>query len=432
VVDFKKLMEQQRGVLEEQVSAGPAPIDDPVFEFICGTAGTGKTFLVRERAQKDPSCILAATTGIAAVNLGDATTINAALGYFDTKSLLDIQQSDYLTTTIRKYADSGVYHWIIDEVSMMDADQITAIVSGLIQTHRTLQKLDKGFKPLKLTIVGDFAQLPPVKGKFAFECGTWRRFEEVTTILRDIKRQTDVDFIKALQYARRGDGRKAVEYFEPFMEDNAEMFFDGTTIVGLNKEVEAKNRFRLEHLDEEMIQYRSMRWYNDELMERPPGEWKNIPTVLELKQGCLVMILANRRNFETNEFDYVNGDLGRIEAFDDEGAYVRLVRTDETVLVKYVRRETKEPTGRKRDPMSVKAWIEYLPVRLAYSTTVHKSQGLTLDRVQLIFRHRFFATPGMLYVGLSRVRTPKGLVLIGTPEQFIERCNADPRVERWL
>jgi ATP-dependent DNA helicase PIF1 len=437
LIDFKKLMERE-GLSESPQIEAPIepeiirPADDPTFHFICGTAGTGKTFQVREQAQRDPSCILAATTGIAAVNLGDATTINAALGYFDTKALLDMQQSDRLTSTFRKYAESGITHWIVDEVSMMDSDSITAIVSGMVQAHRILQKLDKGFRPLALTIVGDFAQLPPVKGKFAFECGTWRRFEDKTTILREIKRQTDLDFIEALQHARRGDGRKAVEYFEPFMVMNAEMFFDGTTIVGLNREVEAKNRFRIEHLDEEMIQYRSSRWYDEEFMDHPPGEWRNIPEILELKQGCLVMILANKRDFATDEFEYVNGDLGKIESFGDKGVYVELVRTGEIVYVEYVRRETKKPTGKKREPQRVVAWIEYLPLRLAYSTTVHKSQGLTLDRVQLVFRHRFFATPGMLYVGLSRVRTPKGLILVGTPEQFIERCNADLRVGRWL
>jgi ATP-dependent exoDNAse (exonuclease V) alpha subunit len=63
---------------------------------------------------------------------------------------------------------------------------------------------------------------------------------------------------------------------------------------------------------------------------------------------------------------------------------------------------------------------------------VHKSQGLSLDKVQVNIRDAFFRAPGMLYVALSRARTAAGLRLVGSPQAIIERCVTDPRLKEWL
>jgi len=76
--------------------------------------------------------------------------------------------------------------------------------------------------------------------------------------------------------------------------------------------------------------------------------------------------------------------------------------------------------------------ITYLPLRIAYASTVHKSQGLSLDKVQVNIRDPFFKSPGMLYVALSRARTAAGLRLVGSPRALIERCASDPRLRSWL
>ncbi len=73
-----------------------------------------------------------------------------------------------------------------------------------------------------------------------------------------------------------------------------------------------------------------------------------------------------------------------------------------------------------------------MPLRLAYASTIHKSQGLTLDNVQIDFRDRFFGNPGMMYVALSRCRTPEGLRLVGTEEMMIKRTVVNQKVKRFL
>jgi hypothetical protein len=89
--------------------------------------------------------------------------------------------------------------------------------------------------------------------------------------------------------------------------------------------------------------------------------------------------------------------------------------------------ENHEPglDGRSR---ALDSFVSYMPLRCAWACTSHKSQGLTLDQVQIDLRDHFRAHPGSLYVTLSRVRPPAGIRLVGSPADFIGRCNADPRV----
>jgi ATP-dependent exoDNAse (exonuclease V) alpha subunit len=80
----------------------------------------------------------------------------------------------------------------------------------------------------------------------------------------------------------------------------------------------------------------------------------------------------------------------------------------------------------------VEGQVEMWPVRLAYASTIHKSQGLSLDRAQVDIRDHFFASPAMAYVALSRCRTLAGLRIVGQRERFVKNCNVDVRVRPWL
>ena len=80
----------------------------------------------------------------------------------------------------------------------------------------------------------------------------------------------------------------------------------------------------------------------------------------------------------------------------------------------------------------VEGQCELWPVRLAYASTVHKSQGLSLDRCQIDIRDHFFGQPAMLYVALSRCRTMERLRVVGQRERFVRQCAVDERVRPWL
>jgi ATP-dependent DNA helicase PIF1 len=394
--------------------------ESETFRAILGRAGTGKTFMVRQQAENDPSIALTATTGIAAVNLG-AMTLHALLRYYDTTSLRRKYESRKLHTRLRQLARTGLTTIVIDEVSMLDGHQLTMLVRAIDTVNSV------GRHRLRLVLAGDLCQLPPVRAPFAFESPEWPRFAAGTEILREIRRQSDRDFIDALGAARCGDGPRAVEFFRPFLHKDCDPHFDGTTILARNASVDAHNRLRLAELPGPSMTFRAKRFGR----QRP--EWlREIPETLTLKEGAVVMTLANRRvDPDSNEFVYANGDLGVLVGRQGTDALVRLHRTGEVVSVLPVLRQHDEP-GPDGKSRTLDGFISYMPLRCAYATTCFKSQGLTLDRCQIDLRDPFMGFPGSLYVALSRVRTPAGLRLVGSPADFVARCNADQRVRRWM
>jgi ATP-dependent exoDNAse (exonuclease V) alpha subunit len=294
----------------------------------------------------------------------------------------------------------------------------------------------------RLILVGDFCQLPPVKAPFAFESVEWPLYAANTHTLTEIRRQADAEFIRAIQAARRADVAQVVGYFGPRLVREMDFHFPGTTIFAKNEEVDRFNQLRLDEVDKPLRSFASTRWGVE------PGDWRNIPPAIALKEGARVMLLANLRVYGSNQLIYANGDLGTVLHLDpDRGTVVvTLDRTKKDVAVEWVTRRHEVPleSGRRkalteaghpervRDRWEIIGEITYLPVRLAYATTVHKSQGLSLDSVQVNTNGGMFTQPGLLYVALSRARTAEGLRLIGTPEGLARRCTVHPKVRTWL
>lgn len=401
------------------------PFPPGTFSWVSGPAGTGKTFLLRHRPYNEE---LVATTGIAAINLS-GSTVNSLLGYFDTNSLRDAFIAGYPQAKIRGLYERGVRRINLDEVSMLGGDQLELLCDVFDDANEQLQQ--KGKQPMGLTLCGDFAQLPPVKAPFAFEAKCWGRFAENALRLEKIRRQADQTFIEALQHVRRGEGKKAVEFFAPRMVQSVDQDYVGSTIKAKNDEVDRYNLIKLRECKGQEFVYTNKR----EGKQR--SEWKHIPDSLTIKEGAMVMVLSNlRRRYG---YDYVNGDLATVigpgETVDPEGELisgckVRLHRTGGgEVVVAQIKRELKEGSGKDE---KVVGWVEYMPLRLAYATTCHKSQGLSLDEVQIDIRNHFFGSPGMLYVALSRARTAEGIRLVGNPQLFVERCTTNKKILPWV
>jgi len=446
-----------------------APADHTRTEFVTGSAGTGKTYEIQRRRAADPEgVILAATTGIAAVNLGpEVTTVHSLLMFFDYNALADAYTSRALHRNIRKLVRGGMRELVVDEISMFSAPAMDVL-------YNAYNELAQGHPDIKLTIVGDFCQLPPIPDqdspgteRYAFEADCWRpNFSGHTTRLTTIWRQEHEDFVLALQAARRGAGDEALAHlqrsgvrFEPRLSDT----FEGTTLCATNDAVDRYNHRRLYQLPGDNARVpvvRSTRWSQD---GSQPSEWRLIPEHFRFKHGAYVMILSNDRP----SFTWANGDCGTVVGGHDNQLVVRLKRNNQEVLIgKIIRPSTtrRRPTGvldadmivvRNKDeyddlvrangepprqvvmlreprPSWITGWVRYLPLRLAYATTVHKSQGLSLDALQLDLSPRFLANPAMMYVALSRCRTPEGLVLVGSPEQVVAKTNVDPKVMEWL
>lgn len=456
--------------------------DEHLYTNISGTAGVGKTFVAKEIVQTCEGVTLAATTGIASVNLGEGTTINALLGYFNTVSLKESYLAGYLQHRIRKLRRAGVQRILIDEKSMMAGEQLTYITRAVREVNEggvyalesvgvgeneddptPLASQDGDLPPMGITLVGDFGQLPPVPdedpatGKklpvqYCFDSPEWAAYADHTTTLTKIFRQDAQEFVRGLHAVRRADVMTAMQFFtadrfSTHMDDQ----FIGSTIFAKNESVDRHNMMMLDALKTTPMLYRSVR------AGKQRGDWRLIPDELRLKETALVMILANSREYDDDEDDrgvmiYANGDLGELVGKSAASWQVKLQRTGKVVNVFPVRREntiplepgrrkamkeagmdlTKSITEQGKGKSEVVGTIVYMPLRAAYGCTVHKTQGLTLDRVQVNLRDPFFRMPGMLFVALSRCRTAEGLRIVGDQLGFIERCRIEPRVQPWL
>lgn len=378
--------------------------------------------------------MLCATTGIAAVNLGDAVTVHSTLKFFDTASLEESFIQGHLQSRMRKLRASGVTRYGIDEVSMMPARVLTLLTQA-VEELNTDAAVDMGHEPaIGITLIGDFLQLPPVREEYAFLSPEWPKYEAHMIKLTSTYRQADPDFIRALRAVRVGDPATAMDVLGPHIYPTIDTRFDGTTILSKNQQVDRFNKLRYQELQGEAVRFKNT------ITGKPLPEWeKNIPMWVDLKPGAKVMILANRYlelGGGESQLLYANGDTGTfVEGnVSKKTAYVELNRSKEIVPVGNNIRQNLVPTGakgKKKDRYQVLGEIEYMPLRLAYASSVHKSQGLTLDQVQVDISDPFFTAPAMVYVALSRAKTLEGLRLVGNPQLLLKRCTVDPLVERW-
>lgn len=432
--------------------------------FITGKAGTGKTFGVKVRAKESPSeYILCATTGIAAINLGtdgdSATTINSLLGYFDTNSLERAKKSGKLMRSLRRYSGREI---VIDEASMLGAAQFSLLMQAVIEAN------ERGYS-IDLTLVGDFCQLPPVNDDFAFMSPEWEHINNIYRLTK-VWRQEDPEFIEMLNNARLGYGDKVIETltnrdvtFRGWVDNE----FDGTTLMATNLAVDMFNLERYNKLVQSQGKKQEtfpMRYWG---IQRP--EWvKVIPPMLTLCEDCYVMILANGKDSITGTV-YANGCCGHIvELCAPEFAIIKLTSGDIVTVPRIIRQvmiqDGGTPLEKPREKLSDESseeyesylrgltakhrlwgspwydylqhmWcvseIQYLPLRLAYATTIHKAQGLTLDRVQIDYTQQFIGAPSMSYVALSRVRAMEGITIVGNPYQVAAGTNVLKKVLEW-
>lgn len=410
--------------------------------FTTGAAGTGKTYYWRERIDNDSTeGELCATTGIAGVNLG-TVTINSRLRYYDTESMINAYVSGRLVSTLARIG-ARVRNLIVDEGSMMPAEQLDTLYQAVQDANRRKMVTKVNPEGLGIVFVGDFCQLPPIKARWAFEADCWGEFDAGTQRLEKNWRQGDGAFLDAINALRAGEGEQGANLLASTTTEfsqSLDLHFPGTTIMAKNDEVDRFNWQALQRVRGEKFSVKSSRWS----VGRPPGEWKNIPERIELKIGAYVMILANDT---TGEFRFANGDCGLIVGRDSSSIQVRLARNDDVVDIGVIERRVHDddkPEGLSPSPTWGQPWfderagkycvgaVSYLPLRLAWASTCHKSQGLTLDRVQLDLRNHFFSSPAMTYVAVSRCRTPEGLRIVGDERLLGSRCKIDPKVKRWI
>ncbi|MFB6226162.1 MAG: ATP-dependent RecD-like DNA helicase [Candidatus Paceibacteria bacterium] len=370
--------------------------------FLTGEAGSGKTYLLQKYIDfledKGVKTAITASTGIAATHI-DGVTIHSWSGMGVNNTLSDRDISHLLDRKyLHKHFD-GTRVLIIDEVSMLTANQLDMI-----------DRICKAFKESKLpfggmqvVLSGDFYQLPPVSKQkntdFVFKSHIWRDMDIKVCYLTDQFRHKDSDLYKLLSKIRSNSiDKKARQY----LNKRSEIKHDEENITRLythNKDVDKINLRKLEDLNTNSFEYKMSSKGDSKLVDILK---KNClaKEKLILKKGAYVMFIKN--NFDKG---YVNGTLGKIVAFKDITNYP-VVETESGDKITVTPKKWK-----LKEAGEIKAEVEQIPLKLAWAITVHKSQGMSLDKAEIDLRKCFIK--GMGYVALSRLRCLEGLYLKG-------------------
>ncbi len=391
--------------------------------FLTGPAGSGKTHLLNQYIahlrDHGVNVAITASTGIAATHIGGQTIHSwSGIGVHEDLSNEDVQKIATNDRLKRNFKRTKVL--IIDEVSMLHARQLDMVD----RIARAMLDDEQPFGGLQVVLCGDFFQLPPVtrsgsgfggdesyEKRFAYECSAWENSDfKICYLHEQFRHKTENDpLIEVLNDIRSGKASEQTRV--PLRkrykaEPIASADITPTKLFAKNINVDTINRRELDKLSNQTKTF-TMETHGFKKLVETLQRSCLAPVELELKTGAEVMFVKN-----SAEGRYVNGTRGVVESFDSDDGYP-VVRTFDGTYV-----TARPEEWRLEEDGSVRATIKQVPLRLAWAITIHKSQGMTLDAVELDLSDAF--EPGMGYVALSRVRSLNGLKLLGLNDMALQ------------
>ena len=407
--------------------------------FVTGRAGTGKTTLLRyvaESSQKNT--VVVAPTGIAAINAG-GVTIHSFFklpfapfipSVIEAKKLIAGQKMRAEFRSVIRSVDMI----IIDEVSMLRADILDAI--DVVLRHYRNSKFP--FGGVQMVFFGDMYQLPPVcvndewfilkdyyTTPYFFSAKVFEKQEIVCLELDKIFRQRDADFVEILNQVRNNNiskenfNRLNDRYNPDFDLENNQDFVVLTTHNAVSDDI---NESRLIDIDSKTF------IFDAAIKGDFPEYLYPVEQQIVLKKGARVMFTAN--DHINPERLYYNGKMGTVVELEDNNVYVTCDGEDDPILVNYETWENNTFSyNRKENSVDVKTigTFTQLPLRLAWAITIHKSQGLTFQKVAIDAANSF--TSGQVYVALSRCTSLDGIVLLSPINS--NSIMVDSRIQRF-
>lgn len=403
--------------------------------FITGKAGTGKSTFIHYLTQQSrkQNILLTAFTGIAAINV-HGQTIHSVF-QFPFRPLLpeDEEIKIFGPNSLKHQIISKSEMIIIDEVSMVRADLLDAIDFSLRNNGGDPNKV---FGGKQIIFVGDIFQLPPVvsqddetdrhlfneifQSEYFFSSSAFKkcgvRYHEFQ---KSHRQSSDLLFLNLLDRIRVCEVDNSIidavniRHFPDYSISQEEFVVMLTTT---NKNAALENSYQLSKLD--YLEYN----FQANIL----GEFDNkrFPTnkILRLKRGAQVMFVKNDLSRR-----WVNGTIGKVHFITENSVEIRLANGEihKVIPERWENRKYKYDPKTRKIKTEVKGTFEQYPLKLAWAMTIHKSQGLTFDKVIIDFGHGAFVN-GQVYTALSRCRTLNGLFL--RAKLRMEDVISDPRL----
>lgn len=378
--------------------------------FLTGAAGSGKTYVLREYIDylksHAVSVAVTASTGIASTHLSGQTIHSwSGLGIRDTLTDYDIDDLMQKAYLYKRFDHAKVL--IIDEVSMLHNFRLDMVE----WICRQFKHNEKPFGGMQVILCGDFFQLPPVtrgeimESQFAFKAESFENAGFTVCYLDEQHRQNDDEYLSVLNDIRENNiSKRTRDLLQSRLNRDTEIFEEPTKLFTHNIDVDVINHKHLDLISGETKKFTMMSKGASHLSDALKKSCLS-PEILSLKIGAKVMFTKNHQ-----EGTYVNGTLGVVESYNSYGDPE--VRTVGRQLI-----SVSPVSWLIEEEGKIKAEITQYPLRLAWAITVHKSQGMSLDAMEVDLSKSFVA--GMGYVALSRVRSLAGMKLLGLNEMSL-------------
>ncbi len=379
--------------------------------LLTGFAGSGKSYLLEEFAcwarANNKNVVMTATTGIAATNINGKTIHNYSnLGV---NERVDLENTDRLISLAKNmkqpYKNSVINTdiLVIDEISMLHDYQLSAVDKIM----RMVRDDDQPFGGLQVILSGDFFQLPPIaknfgQANFITKSNSYLNGNFKVCYLEEYWRQNENDPLGKILNAIRSN--KVVDENYVLLKKREKANLSSQNITKLcctNKEADEENKQKLNEIQSESKFYN---WEESgdllELIELKKDCRNKVVEKLELKIGAQVIFVKNN-----TRLGYFNGTTGKVIDFDNESYPIIELSNGKILNIQLDDFYREDELGNRL------ATIKQIPLKLAWAITIHKSQGMTLDKAIVVLTKAF--TSGQGYVALSRVKSLNDISIIG-------------------
>jgi len=372
--------------------------------FLTGSAGTGKSYTIKEIINylefSNISYGLTALTGCAAI-LINGQTIHSFLGLGISKDLKEIIKN------LEKFKKQlsiikSINTLIIDEISMMD-NQLFELINNLLQYIKNNNKL---FGGIQMILVGDFYQLPPINNDYCFSSPIWNQLNLKSIILTDIIRQKDDDQLKIILEEIRNEklSENSIQILKNLVITNNIKFkfndIKPTRLYPININVDKINNFEYNKL----LKINNFNQYLYKAVSNIP--FKDLDKYnINLTLNAQIMVIRNI-SFEKK---LINGTRGIIVKLNNNNVIIKDINNNLFEINYFT--DTNINGNKKLE-------ISFLPLKLAYAISIHKSQGASIDYLELDLGDDIFIS-GQLYTALSRSTNIKNLRLLNFSENSL-------------